>query len=172
MGLFSFLSALKPSGPTKTNLFREQLVSFIASYETFKPKAYLPTPNDVWTIGYGRTQGVKQGDVTSEAAERLDLEKRVSTLFNAIQKRIPSHLATNIHHINAMVSLADNVGLGALFRSNSFKKYLAGDVNGFANGAFHPTKGFVRQAGKILNGLVARRRDEKAIFEKGVYKRT
>ncbi len=183
MGIFSFLSGLKTLGTTKTptkrinpvpepDLYKDRLLlDFIASYETFQPKAYLPTPNDVWTIGYGRTEGVKPGDVTTEPAEIEHLINRVSRLRRRILAALQTGSFVDIDHLNAMISLADNVGLGALLKSNSFAKYKSGDTQGFLR-AFDPVKGFVRQKGKILRGLVRRRQDEKRIFEKGVYKRT
>lgn len=47
----------------------------IKSYETLRLEAYMPTPNDKPTIGWGHTKGVKMGDVCNVAqAEKWFLE--------------------------------------------------------------------------------------------------
>ncbi len=44
----------------------------IKSFEQCRLKAFKPTPNDVWTIGWGHTNGVKEGDTcTQEEADSL-----------------------------------------------------------------------------------------------------
>ena len=50
----------------------------IASFEGFRPNAY-KCPGGVWTIGYGHTDGVKQGDTINYAEAgkllRSDIEE-------------------------------------------------------------------------------------------------
>ena len=41
----------------------------IKKWEELRLVAYLPTKNDVWTIGWGHTHGVKRGDkITTDQA--------------------------------------------------------------------------------------------------------
>ena len=60
----------------------------IRDVEGFRGKAYIPTPGDVPTIGYGFTKGVKIGDtMTKEEAEKR-LSEEVNTRVEAIRKQI------------------------------------------------------------------------------------
>ena len=45
----------------------------IKQFEGFRGEAYMPTPNDVPTVGYGNTQGVQMGQqISEEEASRQD----------------------------------------------------------------------------------------------------
>ena len=49
-------------------------LELIKSFEALRLEAYLPTPDDVPTIGYGHTKGVQMGDTcTEEEAEEKAL---------------------------------------------------------------------------------------------------
>ena len=42
-------------------------VDLIKESEGLRLAAYLPTANDVWTIGYGHTKGVRKGQIITQA---------------------------------------------------------------------------------------------------------
>jgi lysozyme len=64
------------------------------------------------------------------------------------------------NHLDAMVSFAFNVGLGNLQKSTLRMKYNRGDYDGASESFLDWTKA----AGKVLPGLVKRRKDEQALF--------
>jgi lysozyme len=129
----------------------------IAVHEAFRPTAYLPTPNDVPTIGFGTTGGVQMGDrITVERALiRLlaDADKFQSELKACIGD-VPMHQ----HEWDAYVSWAYNVGTGAACRSTLVRKLKAGDYPG----ACRELLRWDKQAGKALPGLTKRRQQEYA----------
>lgn len=96
-------NVIKSLGPRGSNL--------IKSYETLQLKAYKPTPNDVWTIGWGSTRDVKPGMVItlSEAEDRFrqDILSAVS-LINSLSLTLTQSM------FDALVSLVFNVGSGAV----------------------------------------------------------
>jgi len=160
-----------PSIYTKSSLvLTKDIVNFVADYEAFSPVAYLPTPNDVLTIGFGHTRNVKPGMViTREKAKELLLEEMFEFAAD-VKNLVKVNLTQN--QFDAIVSLVYNVGTTSFRNSRSLKRLNSGDYEGFVNGAFHPTLGWVKQKGKILKGLVRRRADEARIFKDSVYERT
>lgn len=127
----------------------------IAVHEAFRPTAYLPTPNDVPTIGFGTTEGVKMGDkITVERAlVRLlaDADKFQRELKACIGD-VPMHQ----HEWDAIVSWSYNVGTGAACRSTLVKKLKARDYPGACAELLRWNK----QAGIELRGLTIRRQQE------------
>ena len=51
-----------------------QATELLKDFEGFRPNAYLPTKDDVPTIGYGRTANVKIGDVSDKESETQYLQ--------------------------------------------------------------------------------------------------
>lgn len=148
----------------------KKIINFIADYEDFSPVPYLPTPNDVPTIGYGHTRNVKPGmRITEEQAKELLLHEVLEFAIE-VKKLIKVDVTQN--QFDAIVSLVYNVGETSFSRSRSLKRLNSGNYEGFVNGAYHPTLGWVKQKGKILKGLQLRRNDEARIFKENVYKRT
>lgn len=83
----------------------------IKSYEGYSSKAYLPTPDDVLTIGFGHTRNVKMGDTcTTEQAEEW-FKQDISSAVQAVNK-FKFNLTQAM--FDALVSLVFNVGPGAL----------------------------------------------------------
>ena len=129
----------------------------IQDFEDFRPVAYRPTKNDVLTIGYGHTEGVKEGDtITKEEAQELfkkDFQK-YSNLMKFVQIQL------NNNEKAALTSFAYNVGPGAFRNSTLLRKLNNGDKEGAAN----EFDKWVYQKGVKLNGLVNRRLREKKLF--------
>lgn len=140
-----------------------KLIKLVMFFEAFRGKAYLPTPNDVWTIGYGETKGVKEGDTMSEPQARKLLEQRLGEFQKEFLPLIKVKL--NDNQLAAVTSLVYNIGVTAFKKSQCLKSLNAGDFESFKRQAFSPTIGFVKQKGKILKGLVNRRQMEKEVFE-------
>jgi lysozyme len=126
----------------------------IALHESYKGEAYLPTKDDVPTIGFGTTEGVKMGDkITPERAlVRLlaDADKHAQAV-----KRC-AHVPMYQHEFDAYTSFVYNVGEGAFCNSTLVKKLNAFDYEGACKELLR----WDRQNGKVLRGLTIRRQAE------------
>src|SRR5688572_14151477 len=83
----------------------------IKSFETLRLTAYLPTPNDVPTIGWGHTSGVKPGTKITESQAQAFFDLDVVSSVAAVNK-LPCRLTQSM--FDALVSLVFNVGPGAI----------------------------------------------------------
>lgn len=133
---------------------------FISRHEGLSLKAYL-CPSGVWTIGYGHTQGVREGDecTTEDAASWLveDIEATQKVLAKYVNMPVTEG------QFIALTSLAFNVGVGNVLKSKLLRKLNAGDIQGAAQEFLD----FDLANGKRLPGLTARRKDESELFLKG-----
>lgn len=133
---------------------------FIKGFEQLRLKAY-PDPGTggkPWTIGWGHTKGVKQGDrITQDQAEQFfsdDLAVYELTVNSAIKRPMTQN------QFDAMVSLAFNIGGSAFAGSTLVKKFNTGDAKGAAD-EFPKWK---NSGGKVMPGLVKRRTAEREVF--------
>ena len=138
-------------------------IKLIRGFEELRLKAY-DDGVGVWTIGYGTTVingvAVKKGDTcTLEQAKAYmaqDLKKFESAVNTAV--KVP----LNQNQFDALVSLTYNIGIGAFKDSTLLKKLNAKDYAGTA--AQFPR--WNRGGGRVLNGLVKRRKIEMELFLK------
>jgi len=122
-------------------------------------EAYL-CPADVWTIGYGHTKGVGQGDKITQAGADAFLAQDVLWVAAAVGNKVMVPLNTNQEA--ALYSFIYNVGAGAFGKSTLLRKLNDWDYEGAANEFKRWNKG----GGRVLNGLVRRRKAEAALFRK------
>jgi len=116
----------------------------------------------VWTIGYGHTVGVKPGDeITQEQADEWFSEES-EQFSNKVQVLVL--VEVNQNQFDALVSLAYNIGVGALSRSTLLRKLNAGDYQGAAE----QFDVWNRGGGKVMIGLVRRREQERKLFEEAI----
>lgn len=109
----------------------QSLVDDLKRLEGCRLKAYLDRAG-VWTIGYGHTKGVKEGDVITQArAEQLYLED-LDFFSPAVAKLVKRPVSQN--QFDALVCLAFNIGTGpkGLGGSELLKRFNANDVEGAA----------------------------------------
>jgi lysozyme len=133
----------------------------IRDWEGLELKAYLDT-GGVWTIGYGHTKNVKEGDTcTVEQAEAWYLEDS-KTASNAIESLVATPLGP--HQLEALQSFVYNVGTHAFATSTMLRKLNAGDYEGAAD----QFKRWVYDNGKVIRGLQRRRAAEAAHFRKDI----
>lgn len=142
-----------------------ECLDLIALFEGFRADAY-PDPVGVWTIGYGHTKGVRPGmRITKLDALKL-LERDADEKARDVQsllRRTPAQC-----QFDALVSFAFNVGSDidadriaeGLGDSTLLRKFNAGDDAG-AHAEFGK---WTHAGGKVLPGLVRRRRAEAAMF--------
>ena len=113
---------------------------------------------DPWTIGWGATgPDIGPGTVwTREECDRrlaADIERHARDVVQAI-----GDAPTSQAQFDALVSFHYNTG--AIARSTLLKRHLAGDHAGAAK-EFHR---WVYAAGRVLKGLIRRRRAEAALY--------
>lgn len=133
-------------------------VNIIKKHEGLRLEAYLPTPNDVWTIGYGHTHTTKQGmKITEAQAEKL-LYKDLAWAEDAVNDLVNVPLTQN--QFDALVSFVFNVGAGAFAKSTLLRFLNTGD---YTNAAAQFMR-WNKQKGRVLNGLTKRRDDERRLF--------
>lgn len=135
-------------------------LELVKSFEGLRLKAYRCSAN-VLTIGWGSTgPHVKEGmTITKDQAEEL-LRSDLRRFEDAVSAAAPK--ATD-NQFSAMVSLAFNIGIGALQRSTVLRRHLAGDHAGAADAFLMWNKA----AGRVLAGLTRRREAEAALYRKG-----
>lgn len=137
-------------------------LDLIKVYEKCRLKAFKPTTRDVWTIGWGHTKGVQKGDIcTQEQADAWLVEDTASEELR-INLLVTKPLTQN--QFDALVSLVYNIG-GTKFSSSTLLKRLNAGQYEEAADEFQK---WDKQEGKVLNGLVARRADERELFLTGV----
>lgn len=94
-------------------------MQLVKDFESLRLTAY-KCPADVWTIGWGHTKGVNQGDeITVEQAEQL-LREDLAEFKAAVDKAVEVHLSET--EMEALVSLCYNIGIGAFSKSTLVKK--------------------------------------------------
>lgn len=126
----------------------------IKQFEGFREEAYR-CPAGVWTIGYGHTRGVRPGmKITRAEAERL-LEEDLQPVLAVL----PSGL--NANRRAALASLCFNIGVGAFSRSTLRKLVCANPDDPRIAAEFAR---WVHSRGKVLAGLVNRRRAECELY--------
>lgn len=134
----------------------------IKKHEALRLNAYMPTPNDVPTIGWGHTKGVKMGDKISQAQAQALIEQDVAWVKRCIDNTVKVPLGPN--QVAALYSFVFNLG-GANFRTSTLlRKLNAGDYPAAAK----EFKRWNKQKGKVLRGLTTRRAHETALFRKDI----
>ena len=133
-------------------------LAFIQRWETCRLVAFKPTPNDVWTIGWGHTDGVQEGDTcTQEQADAWFAEDTAwvnATLNESVT------ILVNQNEFDACGSLCYDIGSEA-FKDSTLLKLLN---NGQFDLASQQFARWCKQKGKVLAGLTNRRAQEQALF--------
>jgi lysozyme len=137
-------------------------LGIIKRYETCQLKAYLPTPNDVWTIGYGHTEDVKEGDTCTQGQADDWLKSDLASRELQVEKLVTVKL--NENEFSALVSLLFNIGYGNLRKSGLLMLLNKGNYN---EAAFK-FKEYNKQKGIVLNGLTKRRTEESLLFTRRI----
>lgn len=125
-----------------------------------KVEAYMPTPNDRPTIGYGSTgPDIKMGTVwTVEQAEKRFAEHFAE--FAAGVRAAIGAAPTTQRQFDAMVSLAYNIGVPAFRESTLLRLHKEGK---YADAKAQFAR-WNKQAGAVLNGLTKRRAHEAEVY--------
>ncbi len=155
-------------------MISDKALLMLKKHEGVRYKPYR-CPAALWTIGVGHVLYPEQGNLTM--AERMNFPLKIEhfRIFSKeeVDEILKADLArfirgvsrycpviTSQGQLDALVSFAFNVGLGALQRSTLRQKHNRGDYDGASKEFLKYTKG----GGKVLPGLVKRRNDERALY--------
>lgn len=127
-GARKYLSAIPAVGPVQATDPRvlEFALAVVAAEEGFRARAYRDRSGRI-TIGYGRTEGVREGDVTTERAERAWTAARLSQILRRLQTWHPGPLPVPCWA--ALASWVYNIGEGAAERSTLRKRIREGRLD-------------------------------------------
>lgn len=145
------------------------LFAFLKTYEQFRPTAYPATKAErakgIWTIGYGHTLGVKEGDTCTMAQALAWLSEDVVRVCAGLKAAVK--VPCNQNQADSLYSIVFNAGYGRhdgvkgdLADSTLLIKLNAGDYAGCAAEFARWNK----QDGRVLDGLTTRRAAEAQHF--------
>jgi lysozyme len=136
-------------------------IKLIKRFEGCRLTAYKDAVG-VLTIGYGHTGDVRSGETITQAQADKLLAADVAKFAKGVATLIK--VPINQNKFDALVSFAYNCGLGALKTSTLLSLVNKKDFKGAAN----EFEKWTHAGGKVLKGLVSRRKAEKALFLKAV----
>lgn len=138
-----------------------QGLHLIKQFEGLRLESYQDSVG-IWTIGYGHTKGVKEGDViTPNSAEdflRDDLVEAEQAVLDLVEVPLTQE------QFDALVSFTFNLGYGNLGHSTLLKMLNASDYEGASEQLLRWDKA----GGKTLVGLTKRRQAEQRLFNGGI----
>ena len=139
----------------------QECIDLVKFFEGFESKAYL-CPANVWTIGYGRTKNVKEGDTVNEMQAERDLLEELDEFGTQVLNTVRVPLLQN--QFDALTSWTYNLGVGnlqssTLLKELNSKKYIA---------AGKEILRWNKAGGKVLAGLTRRRESEAKLWAREV----
>lgn len=120
------------------------------------------TGGEPWTIGYGHTGGVRQGDTCTQAQAEQFLLDDLKAAIHAVHAAV--HVPLTEEEEGALVDLVFNIGAGNFQGSTLLRLLNAGDYHGAAE----QFQRWNKAGGKVLAGLTRRRAAEAELFKKGI----
>jgi len=145
----------------------DRIVDFLKGIERLhrirpdgRVEAYMPTADDVPTIGYGSTgKDIYLGLIWTVAQCEARFARQLDEFAAGVRDALDG-AATTQNQFDAMVSLAYNIGLAGFQQSTLLRHHRAGRYEQ-ARAQFAVWN---KQAGKVLDGLTKRRAAEAAIY--------
>ena len=132
-------------------------IALIIKFEGLELDSYQCSAN-VWTLGYGHTQGVAEGDSCSEEEAEIILVNDLKEFETYVNALVDVDLDQN--QFDALVAWTFNLGPTNLRTSTLLKKLNAGDYNDVPS----EIKRWNRAGGQVLDGLIRRREAEALLF--------
>ena len=132
-------------------------LDLIKHFESLQLKAYKCSAN-VWTIGYGHTKNVKEGDRICEDQANCFLMQDLYSVERAIIRLVKVKL--NQNQFDALCSLIFNIGISAFNKSTLLAKLNNGDYVGAAE----QFRRWNKVNNVVMAGLVRRRQAEEDLF--------
>ncbi len=134
-------------------------VDFVKRFVGFRSKAYQDT-GGVWTVGYGTTENVSAGDEVTEQEALEMLANDLQEASAAVDDLVDVPLTQNQY--DALCSFVYNVGREAFRNSTLLKMINAGRPVKDCGPQFDR---WIKDNGKVIAGLVTRRKAEREMFE-------
>ncbi|MGL4543708.1 MAG: lysozyme [Polymorphobacter sp.] len=164
------MTSPRPAPPPAT-LFRMPSaagIALIKAFEACRLIAYLPTRDDVPTIGWGSTRDsdgsrIRLGEAWTQAKADAVFSDQLIALAREVGRTLGRTPASQ-PQFDALVSFAYNLGTPALARSTLLALHRAGD---FAGAAAQFAR-WNRQGKIVLPGLSRRRAAEAALYRSGM----
>lgn len=154
--------ALLPPVEAERLTVSDAALNLIKSFEGCKLSAY-PDPGtggDPWTIGWGSTgPGIKKGVTWTQSQADERFRDDVGKFAQGVLANIGA-APTSQFQLDAMTSLAYNIGIGAFAKSTLLQKHKASDYRGAA-GEFAKWN---KAGGRVMVGLTRRREAEAAMY--------
>lgn len=157
MGLFDFKNDWRKPVATVV-VAGTAILGAIKGYEGYSEVAY-KDGGGVWTIGWGRTKDVKQGDVTTKAKEERFLIQDVTERQERLKRLIK--VPVYQYEFDAHTTLAYNIGFGNYINSSALRLLNQKKYKESCDAFLLYNK--VRIKGKLTysQGLMNRRMDER-----------
>lgn len=133
-------------------------VALVKQSENCCLEAFKPVEKDPWTIGWGRTKGVSEGDTCTQEQADAWLVEDMQEAVDAVLRLVTVNLTQG--QFAALVDFVYNEGAGN-FAHSTLLKYINHNDMGLAAEEFPK---WVYAHGKVLGGLVTRRLREQALF--------
>lgn len=133
-------------------------LDLIKEFEGLRLEGYMPTPDDVPTIGYGHTKTAKLGMAITKAEADMLLVRDLAWVEKAVNSAVTSPLAQPQY--DALCSFVYNLGATNFRSSTLLKRINASRYDDAANELLRWNK----QGKKVLKGLTRRREAERALF--------
>ena len=132
-------------------------IALIKKFEGLELDSYQCSAN-VWTLGYGHTQGVAEGDSCSEEEAEIILVNDLKEFETYVNALVDVDLDQN--QFDALVAWTFKLGPTNLRTSTLLKKLNAGDYNDVPS----EIKRGNRAGGQVWDGLIRRREAEALLF--------
>ena len=136
----------------------EEGKALIKKFEGCELEAY-KCPAGVWSIGFGFTKDVKEGDVWSQDHAEHMLDVELEEFEGYVNDLVDVELEQ--HQFDALVAWVYNLGAGNLISSTLLVKLNAGAYEDVP----HEIQRWNKAGGEVLEGLIRRRKAEALLFE-------
>ena len=139
----------------------EEGIALIKKFEGCKLDAYQCSA-DVWTIGFGTTQGVKKGATCSQDEAETFLANDLCQFEQSILKMVDVSLKQN--EFDALISWIYNLG-ASNFSESTLLRRINDNTDSSRADIPYQIKRWNRAGGKVLDGLVRRREAEALLWQ-------
>ena len=144
----------------KTSIIGRNLIK---TFEGYRSEAYL-CPAGVWTIGYGHTRGVQEGDTCTKDQAEIFLKEDLREAEMTVESQ---GLNLSQLQFDALVSLVYNIGSGNFQESTLLKRLKASTAA--SESLEEAWKRWKYAGGEVMNGLIRRRAAEWTLYKKGFF---
>lgn len=136
-------------------------VALVGGFEGLRLTTYRDVVG-IPTVCYGETRGVRMGQSYTKPQCEAMLLKALDEFADGMERCTRQPMGDDQYVAN--LSLAYNIGLGAYCKSSVARKWNEGDRRGSCNAILL----YDKAGGRVVSGLVRRRKEERALCLKGI----